>query len=167
MPLLQLPLTASPSSFSSSSSSSSCYSIPKLPIFSKKLHHRYSCRPTKSRVVVLVGSNEEATELSVSSTQEEPDPQDLGYIRQIKRVSFIFLLNIHAHVFVCLVNKDSIFVTVGVGASQKKSRYDFQWGHYYFTCTIFYLISIGNSQLCFASTHCFVSLSLYFLWHFS
>ena len=106
MPLLQFPLTASPSS-SSSSSSSSCYSIPKLPIFSKKLHHRYSCRPTKSRVVVLVGSNEEATELSVSSTQEEPDPQDLEYIRQIKRVSFIFLLNIHAHVFVCLVNKVS------------------------------------------------------------
>lgn len=101
MPLLQLPVTASPSS---SSSSSSCYSIPKLPIFSKKLHHRYSCRPTKSRVVVLVGSNEEATEPSVSSTQEEPDPQDLEYIRQIKRVSFIFLFYEHSCPCFCLLS---------------------------------------------------------------
>uniref|UniRef100_A0A2N9F6U7 Uncharacterized protein n=1 Tax=Fagus sylvatica TaxID=28930 RepID=A0A2N9F6U7_FAGSY len=89
-PLFQLPLAASPSS----SSSSSSYSIPTLPIFSKQhhfplslhCHHRFR-RTTRSPVVVLVGSNEETTTQEDEQLEyEEPDPQDLENVRQIKRV---------------------------------------------------------------------------------
>jgi hypothetical protein len=92
-PLFQLPLAASPSS-----SSSSSYSIPTLPIFSKQhhfplslhCHHRFR-RTTRSPVVVLVGSNEETTTQEDEQLEyEEPDPQDLEYVRQIKRVSFFY-----------------------------------------------------------------------------
>ena len=94
LPLFQLPLAASPSS------SSSSYNIPTLPIFSKQhhfplslhCHHRFR-RTTRSPVVVLVGSNEEtATQEDEQLEYEEPDPQDLEYVRQIKRVTFFFLL---------------------------------------------------------------------------
>ena len=96
MPLFQLPLAASPSS------SSSSYSIPTLPIFSKQhhfplslhCHHRFR-HSTRSPVVVLVGSNEETTTQEDEQLEyEEPDPQDLEYVRQIKRVSFFFLLSL-------------------------------------------------------------------------
>ncbi|XP_059440367.1 ycf3-interacting protein 1, chloroplastic [Corylus avellana] len=96
LPLLQLPLAASSPYSSSSSSSSSCCCFPTLP-FVFQLHHR---RPPlhyrrdrglkRSGVVVLV-SKEEATSTQEDEQQQDeyeepPDPQDLEYVRQIKRV---------------------------------------------------------------------------------
>ncbi|GMY23291.1 ycf3-interacting protein 1, chloroplastic-like [Fagus crenata] len=91
LPLFQLPLATSPSSFSSS------YRIPTLPIFSKQHHfplslhcpHRFR-HSTRSLVVVLVGSNEETTTQEDEQLEyEEPNPQDLEYVRQIKRLKLL------------------------------------------------------------------------------
>lgn len=152
--MLQVAPLAPPTSSSSSSSSSSSFWVQTLPLWFGQhrchhsrphlaLQHRHSYKRATLLLVAKKDRKLQASSSSSSTTQQDqnddeeedeeendedesdPDPEDLEYVSQIKRVC-CFRSFFNGFLSVSLFQ--SLLLLIGVGASPQKQRHDFQWG---------------------------------------